>query len=56
MRSASVGRVRSSGREAGVPKLRSGVQIWHNSFAHISGIGGVFYDITNKPPGTIEWE
>ncbi len=22
----------------------------------IQGIGGVFYDITNKPPGTIEWE
>jgi GMP synthase (glutamine-hydrolysing) len=23
---------------------------------HIEGIGGVFYDLTNKPPGTIEWE
>jgi GMP synthase (glutamine-hydrolysing) len=22
----------------------------------ITGIAGVFYDITNKPPGTIEWE
>lgn len=22
----------------------------------LSGISGIFYDITNKPPGTIEWE
>ncbi|MBI4975679.1 glutamine-hydrolyzing GMP synthase [Candidatus Peregrinibacteria bacterium] len=22
----------------------------------VSGISGIFYDITNKPPGTIEWE
>jgi GMP synthase (glutamine-hydrolysing) len=22
----------------------------------IEGIAGVFYDLTNKPPGTIEWE
>ena len=22
----------------------------------ISGISGIFYDLTNKPPGTIEWE
>ncbi|MEO8592193.1 MAG: glutamine-hydrolyzing GMP synthase [Candidatus Solibacter sp.] len=23
---------------------------------HIEGIAGVFYDLTHKPPGTIEWE
>ena len=22
----------------------------------IDGVGGIFYDLTNKPPGTIEWE
>jgi GMP synthase PP-ATPase subunit len=22
----------------------------------LPGIAGVFYDLTNKPPGTIEWE
>jgi len=24
--------------------------------AQVEGVGAVFYDITNKPPGTIEWE
>jgi GMP synthase (glutamine-hydrolysing) len=23
---------------------------------HVEGIAGIFYDLTNKPPGTIEWE
>ena len=22
----------------------------------LDGISGIFYDLTNKPPGTIEWE
>ncbi len=27
-----------------------------NALREIEGIAGVFYDLTNKPPGTIEWE
>ena len=27
-----------------------------NELQKVSGIGGVFYDLTNKPPATIEWE
>jgi GMP synthase (glutamine-hydrolysing) len=27
-----------------------------NELRAIDGIGGVFYDLTNKPPATIEWE
>jgi GMP synthase (glutamine-hydrolysing) len=23
---------------------------------NVEGIAGIFYDLTNKPPGTIEWE
>ena len=27
-----------------------------DALSRLNGIGGVFYDLTNKPPGTIEWE
>lgn len=27
-----------------------------DGFREMEGISGVFYDLTNKPPGTIEWE
>jgi GMP synthase (glutamine-hydrolysing) len=27
-----------------------------NELRELKGIAGVFYDLTNKPPGTIEWE
>jgi len=33
-----------------------GIQKLAKKLLEISGISAVFYDITNKPPGTIEWE
>jgi GMP synthase (glutamine-hydrolysing) len=27
-----------------------------SAILQVDGIAGVFYDLTHKPPGTIEWE
>ena len=35
------------------PELRSNICA---ELLAMDGIAGVFYDLTNKPPGTIEWE
>ena len=29
---------------------------WPSDLLQVPGIAGVFYDLTHKPPGTIEWE
>ena len=29
---------------------------WPTEILQVPGIAGVFYDLTHKPPGTIEWE
>jgi GMP synthase (glutamine-hydrolysing) len=32
------------------------LQAMCSEIMQVDGIAGVFYDLTNKPPGTIEWE
>ena len=39
-----------------VPLKPETLQIITEKSSHISGTGDLFFDITNKPPGTIEWE
>ncbi|MBN1309017.1 MAG: glutamine-hydrolyzing GMP synthase [Chitinispirillaceae bacterium] len=39
-----------------VPLRRETIDTIIREAAAIDGIGDLFYDITNKPPGTIEWE
>ena len=34
----------------------SGLQKMRREIMEIAGVAGVFYDLTHKPPGTIEWE
>jgi GMP synthase (glutamine-hydrolysing) len=35
------------------PELRERIAM---ELLELDGIAGVFYDLTHKPPGTIEWE
>ena len=32
------------------------LDVMARELTRVEGIAAVFYDLTNKPPGTIEWE